>query len=65
MLSMATVERLLAYRLYFRGAHGVFTRVVAFECTDDEVAIETAQQMMDGSPAELWQQARWVPISQS
>jgi hypothetical protein len=57
---MATVEQLLTYRLYFLRADGHVMRAAAFECVDDEAAIEMTQQMTDGSPTELWQQARRV-----
>jgi hypothetical protein len=46
------------YRAYFIGRDGHFIKSVILDCADDEAAIESAKQLVDGHDVELWQMDR-------
>jgi len=50
-----------SYRLYFldAGAH-VTGPPVIIECTDDDEAVKTARQYVDGQELELWRDSRLI-----
>ncbi|WP_424631435.1 hypothetical protein [Bradyrhizobium sp. SYSU BS000235] len=48
------------YRAYFIGHDGHFIKAADLLCPDDEDAIKTAKQLIDGLSIELWQGGRQV-----
>jgi hypothetical protein len=48
------------YRVYFVGHDGRFAGVKEIECDSDSVAVEKAQEFMDGRDIELWERARFI-----
>jgi hypothetical protein len=48
------------YRVYVVGNDGHFVRAVQLDCPDDNAAIESAKQFVDGLDVELWQRDRRV-----
>jgi hypothetical protein len=50
------------YRAYIIGFDGHFNGFTPLICTDDAVAIEQAQMLVDGHDVELWQLDRLVII---
>lgn len=51
------------YRILIRDAAGrVGPAPADVECPDDEAAVAKAQQIGDGHPVEIWQQARLVAV---
>ena len=48
------------YKAYFIGRDGHFFKAEELVCDGDEVAIETAKQLVDGHDVELWQLYRKV-----
>jgi hypothetical protein len=48
------------YRVYYVGRDGHFSGAENIECADDQAAIQTARQLVNGQDAELWQQSRFV-----
>jgi hypothetical protein len=54
------VAQMTDYRVYVIGKDGHFVRVVQLDCPDDNSAIESAKQFMDGDGIELWQRDRQI-----
>ena len=50
------------YRAYIVGSDGHFKTFEAIDAADDEQAIATAQQFVDGHNVEVWQLDRKVTI---
>jgi hypothetical protein len=48
------------YRAYLIGSDGHFFNSVALDAPDDEAAIVTAKQLVDGHDVELWQRDRKI-----
>ena len=48
------------YRAYILAPDGRIMRPVDLECDDDDAAIKTAQQLVDGHDVELWQGSRKI-----
>lgn len=48
------------YRLYVIGGNGHFIRAIELSCTDEEEAIQSAKQFIDGHDLELWQRDRLI-----
>jgi hypothetical protein len=48
------------YRAYLIGDDGHFHKAIDLDCKDDEAAIESARQLVDGHDVELWQQNRVI-----
>jgi hypothetical protein len=48
------------YRAYIVGRDGHFIKSVVLDCADDDAAIQSAKQLVDGHDVELWQLARQV-----
>jgi hypothetical protein len=48
------------YRVYVIGLDGHFVRAVLLDCPDDNAAIESAKQFVNGHEIELWQRDRHV-----
>jgi len=48
------------YRAYIIGRDGHFQQAVELDSTDDDAAIESAKQLVNGYDVELWQQHRLV-----
>jgi len=48
------------YRIDVIGALGNFIRSIRIDCTDDEAAVESAKQFIDGHDIELWQGDRQI-----
>jgi hypothetical protein len=48
------------YRAYFVGREGRFAGVKELDCDSDALAIERAQELMDGRDLELWERARFI-----
>ena len=48
------------YRAYMIGRDGTFVNAIEIDCADDEAAVESAKQMVDGYDIELWQLDRRV-----
>jgi hypothetical protein len=48
------------YRIYFVGSDGLFSGAQLLECADDQEAIQTARQLVDGHDVELWKGERFV-----
>jgi hypothetical protein len=53
-------ENGVQYRLYFLNELGHFARAHELYAENDEAAIEAAERVRDGKPAELWRQRRKV-----
>ena len=50
------------YRAYIIGSDGEFKNSVQLECADDEVALRSAKQLVDGHHVELWQYTRKIAM---
>jgi hypothetical protein len=48
------------YRAYILAPDGRIMRPVDLECDDDDAAIKTARQLVDGHDVELWQGSRKI-----
>ena len=48
------------YRVYVIGSDGHFVRAIQLDCPDDNAAIESAKQLIDGHDIELWQEDRKI-----
>ena len=48
------------YRLYVIGTDGHFEKAVLLDCSNDEAAIESAKQYINGHGVELWQRDRLI-----
>lgn len=48
------------YRAYIIGTDGHFVKVIDLDCRDDDAAIESAKQFVNGSDVELWQRDRRI-----
>jgi hypothetical protein len=48
------------YRAYIIGRDGHFQRAVDLNCSNDEAAIESAKQLINGHDVELWQHDRKI-----
>jgi hypothetical protein len=48
------------YRLYTVGSDGHFVGAENMECSDDQEAIQHAQNRVDGHDIELWEQGRFI-----
>jgi hypothetical protein len=48
------------YRVYIIGIDGRFMRSIDLSCADDNAAIESAKQLIDGHDLELWQHDRRI-----
>jgi hypothetical protein len=48
------------YRVYVVGNDGHFVRAIQLDCADDNAAIESAKQFIDGFGVELWQRDRRI-----
>jgi hypothetical protein len=51
---------MLGYRAYILDKDGRIAKTVELVCEDDHVAIEKAEQLVDGRDVELWERARRV-----
>jgi hypothetical protein len=48
------------YRIYFVGSDGLFSGAQLLECADDQEAIQTAQQLVDGHDVELGRESAFL-----
>ena len=48
------------YRIYYIALDGHFSSVENIECADDQAAIQTARQAVNGQSVELWQSDRFL-----
>jgi hypothetical protein len=48
------------YRVYVIGQDGRFIRSIDLSCEDDDDAIKSAKQLIDGHDLELWQRDRRI-----
>jgi hypothetical protein len=48
------------YRVYFVGRDGRFAGVQEIACESDAVAVEKAQEFIDGRDIELWERGRFI-----
>ena len=48
------------YRAYIIGQDGHFIKSVILDCDNDDAAIESAKQLVDGHDVELWQLDRQI-----
>ena len=48
------------YRAYIIGQDGHFIKSVILDCANDDAAIESAKQLVDGHDVELWQLDRQI-----
>jgi hypothetical protein len=48
------------YRVYFIGNDGHFVSAIRLDCPNDNAAIESAKQFINGHDIELWQQDRII-----
>ena len=48
------------YRAYVIAQDGHFIKSVILDCVDDNAAIESAKQLVDGHDIELWQLDRQI-----
>jgi hypothetical protein len=48
------------YRAYIVGSDGHFIRSIDLSCADDNAAIESAKQLVEGYDVELWQGDRKI-----
>jgi hypothetical protein len=48
------------YRVYIIGADGHVVKAIQLNCRDDNAAIESAKQFINGHDIELWQRDRRV-----
>jgi hypothetical protein len=54
------VAQMSDYRVYVIGIDGHFVRAIQLDCADDNAAIESAKQFIDGHDIELWQRDRQI-----
>jgi hypothetical protein len=54
------VAQMTDYRVYFIGNDGHFVRAIQLDCPNDNAAIESAKQFIDGFDLELWQRDRRI-----
>jgi hypothetical protein len=54
------VHHMPHYRAYFIGRDGHFEKAIELACSNDNVAIKSAKQLVDGHDVELWQQDRKI-----
>jgi hypothetical protein len=52
--------RMTDYRVYIIGSDGHFQKAVLLDCSNDEAAIESAKQCINGHDVELWQRDRLI-----
>ena len=48
------------YRAYIIGRDGRFQQAIELYCSNDDAAIESAKQLVDGHDVELWQHDRKI-----
>jgi hypothetical protein len=48
------------YRAYIIGTDGHFEKAIELDCSNDNTAIESTKQLVDGHDVELWQQDRKI-----
>jgi hypothetical protein len=48
------------YRAYIIGRDGHFKRAIELDCSNDDAAVESAKQLINGHDVELWQKDRKV-----
>ena len=48
------------YRVYFIGNDGHFVSVIELDCHNDNAAIESARQFINGHDIERWQEDRKI-----
>jgi hypothetical protein len=48
------------YQAYFIGQDGQFKSAIELDCANDESAIQSAKQLVNGLDLELWQHDRLV-----
>jgi hypothetical protein len=48
------------YRVYVIGSDGHFVRAIHLDCPNDDAAIESAKQFVNGHDIELWQRDRII-----
>ncbi len=48
------------YRVYVIGRDGRFIKSIDLSCADDNAAIESTKQLIDGHDLELWQRDRRI-----
>jgi hypothetical protein len=48
------------YRVYIIGNDGHFVSAIQLDCPDDNAAIESAKQFINGQDIELWQRERMI-----
>jgi hypothetical protein len=48
------------YRAYIIGQDGHFEKAIELDCPDDDAAIESAKQFVNGHDVELWQRNRKI-----
>jgi hypothetical protein len=59
-LPAAGVAQMGDYRIYVIGGDGHFMRAIQLDCPNDNAAIESAKQFIDGHDIELWQRDRRI-----
>jgi hypothetical protein len=58
--ALSRVMDMAAYRIYFIGLDGHFTRVETLDCPDDSSALGHAARLAGGYEVEVWQQERQI-----
>jgi hypothetical protein len=48
------------YRVYIIGLDGEFIKSIDLDCFDDDAALASARQFVDGHDVELWQRDRRI-----
>jgi hypothetical protein len=48
------------YRVYVIGSDGHFLKAIQLDCPNDEAAIESAKQFVNGHDIEVWQRDRKI-----
>ena len=48
------------YRVYVMGTDGHIANAILLDCVDDNAAIESAKQLVNGRDLELWQRDRLI-----
>jgi hypothetical protein len=54
------VAQMTDYRVYIIGDDGHFVGAIQLDCPDDNAAIESAKQFVNGHDVELWQRDRII-----
>jgi hypothetical protein len=58
--SCGGLAQMTDYRVYVIGNDGHFVSVIQLDCADDNAAIESAKQFVNGRDLELWQRDRLI-----